>query len=239
MTNARESLLKKLGEDKAANQFGRGFTTAYLAQAFGSLPKAEIDLLVFTLLMQTKVLTIETPLYEIARSLNITPAKARNLLFQHQLRTLEDAALDSTIAVQVTTARFGVDGKKLTFGIESPLVRVAIQARAKRRSVYLDVTLSGEILSVQLTDLRAFLETVLTPSQRDRVIERLKKAGFVDKDALGKFMDGLSKKITDAAVDKGGKKVGETLASHAFSFVAGAIGAGADIDFPMDLKEMM
>lgn len=70
-----------LVDDKVAAEFGRRFMAAYAATAFGSLPKSEIDLQVFSILAQLDVIEINRASYRIARALNITPSKARSLLF--------------------------------------------------------------------------------------------------------------------------------------------------------------
>lgn len=98
-----------LADPAKGQAFAAGFAQGYFGQAFGSLPKSEIDQLVFRLLMETKVLTPAQSLYEIARCLNVTPAKARNLLFQHQLRTMSDGDVDASVLIEITTAKFGVD----------------------------------------------------------------------------------------------------------------------------------
>src|SRR5580704_6727474 len=92
-----------LKDDKIASAFGRGFINAYAATAFGSLPKTEIDLQVFSLLVELGVIEVNRASYRIARALNITPAKARTLLFQHQLRNISEDDTDYEIMIAITT----------------------------------------------------------------------------------------------------------------------------------------
>lgn len=50
------------------------------------------------------------------------PAKARSLLLQYQLRT-DDTGLDQRVLQTLYQAKFSVDNKRLSFGVESPLIR--------------------------------------------------------------------------------------------------------------------
>ncbi|HEY2660384.1 MAG TPA: hypothetical protein VGI79_11720 [Caulobacteraceae bacterium] len=55
-------------KDLAAN-FSRDFMAGYAATAFGVLPKTEIDLLVFSLLVKAKVIDADGSIYRTARAL--------------------------------------------------------------------------------------------------------------------------------------------------------------------------
>ena len=70
-----------------AEKFTGAFITAYMSPAFGARSKTEIDLLVFSCLIEAGVINPEAPEYDIARALNITPARVRNLIFNWQLRS--------------------------------------------------------------------------------------------------------------------------------------------------------
>ncbi len=107
-----------LAEDGTAKTFASGFAEAYLGQALGVLPKAEIDLLVFRLLIETGVINADGSIFAMARALNLTPAKTRNLLFQYQLRCIDEVTADAAVLRGLASARFSVDDRRLAFGIE-------------------------------------------------------------------------------------------------------------------------
>ena len=111
-----------------------GFINAYAATAFGTLPKAEIDLQIFSLLVDLDIIEANKASWQwIARALNITPAKAQNLLFQYQLRNISEAETDHEIMLAITTARYWKDGDKLSFGVTSPLVKAALSAKMEEK----------------------------------------------------------------------------------------------------------
>ena len=80
--------------------------------------------------------------------LNVTPTKARALLFQYQLRNISEDDTDHEIMLAITTARYWKDGDKLSFGVTSPLVKAAVSAKMEEKGVFADVSLSGNILRV-------------------------------------------------------------------------------------------
>lgn len=155
----------------AAGVFATGFAEAYFGQAFGVLPKSEIDLLVFRLLIETKVIDPDGSVFAIARALNVTPAKARSLLFQYQLRHIDEAAVDAAVLRSLAAARFSVDDRRLSFGIESPLARATVDGRLKAAGVYADISLSGDILRVPLDQFDVFV-TMLIGDERAKELEK-------------------------------------------------------------------
>src|SRR6266705_1483775 len=76
-----------LSKPGSAVKFAGSFVDACMSPAFGARSKSEIDLLVFTCLIEANAIDPEAPIYEIARSLNITPARVRALILNGQLRT--------------------------------------------------------------------------------------------------------------------------------------------------------
>jgi hypothetical protein len=71
----------------AAQKFAGAFIEGYLSPAFGARSKSELDLLVFTCLIEAKAIDPAEPIYDIARALNIPPARVRAFLLNWQLRT--------------------------------------------------------------------------------------------------------------------------------------------------------
>lgn len=184
-----------LTRNDAAKAFTSGFAEAYFAQAFGVLPKAEIDLLVFRLLIGTGVLNADGSIFEVARALNVTPTRARNLLFQYQLRFIDEAKAESSVLRGLATARFSVDDKRLAFGIESPLSRATIDGRLKAVGVYADISLSGEILRVPLDQFDVFITMLIGADRAAELEKQLQKQGYLKGNSLPDWL----KKFAGAA----------------------------------------
>jgi hypothetical protein len=218
------------GNDALAASFGRGFIEAYAGIALGAMPKSEIDLHVFSLLVKLKVIDVGRASYRIARALNITPAKARTLLFQYQLRNVSEDDTDHEIMLAITTARYWRDGDKLSFGVTSPLVKAAISAKMEERGVFADVSLSGNILRVDPGRFGAVLASLLTASQAERVIALLKRKDLVDDKTLRKALEkrgsDLASKLVDKATEKGAEQAFGVLMVGLATAVGGPAAGG-------------
>jgi hypothetical protein len=149
-----------------------------------------------------------------------------------------EADLDNQIVIELTTARFGVEGRNLTFGIESPIIRSAIQARAKKKRVYTDISLSGEILSVEMIHLGAFLSAFLTDEQAKRLVDRLKASNITDAGDIKKVFNRLGGAFGKAAAGEGGKRLVAEYSEAVFGWL-GDVVQGGDGPPPSDIAGMM
>lgn len=201
--------------------FARGFAETYFSQAFGILPKSEIDLLVFKLLVDAKAINPEGSIFSIARALNITPAKARNILFQYQLRFVDGPTADAMILRTMASARFSVSGNNLVFGIESPLVRAAIQAKLRENGVFADISLSGEILHLPLDHFAHFITLLLTKEKISELERQLKKAGHLKRgslvDAFKTAAEGAMKAGASSVIGEGFSQLFDELREFLFA----------------------
>ena len=80
--------LKSVNEDNAKESLIRIFE-AYLEPSFGAMPKRDIDLLLFSELCNLGVLS-KSDLFDVISKLKITRQKARNLIYESQLRAVEN-----------------------------------------------------------------------------------------------------------------------------------------------------
>lgn len=212
---------EKLAQKTTGAAFSEGFAQVYFGQAMGSLPKSEIDLLVFNLLIDLKVISANGSIFGIARALNITPAKARSLLFQYQLRHVDASLGDQMVATTLASANFSVDDKRLSFGIESPLVRAIIDSKLKERGVFADLSLSGEILRVPLAQFDQFIELLMGKDKADALEKALKKDGHLKDGTLNAFLKKYGAAAASGAAGAAGKEGFAKILEGVGSFMSG------------------
>lgn len=227
MARNLDEVREAFDDQEVAARFGRAFITRYASTAFGALPKSEVDLLVFSLLVDCGALDVNGPMYRIARSLNVTPAKARSLLFQHQLRHVSEEDTDHAVMMALTTGRFWKDGPNLAFGVTSPLVRAAIAAKMQERGVFTEVSLSGEILKVNPEQFGAVLSSLISAGQAERLLARLKKK-VIDEAGLRHLIKTEGSKLAKEAVDTGASKGFEKLMEGLGDLFSGGAGEALD-----------
>lgn len=231
MAKTIDEVRSELAEPARAKTFAAGFAADYFGQAFGALPKSEIDLLVFRLLMDTGVLTRNHSLYDIARCLNVTPAKARNLLFQHQLRTMTASAIEQDVLDTILKAKFGVDGGRIGFGVESPLVRAAVVAKAKANDVFPDVSLTGETLFIPMNQIGDFIAAFLPADKAKKLVDGLRRKKVVDPDDIAKVLNKVGEAMIIEAAKAGGKAGAKHLGEELLDAIRRTL-EGADVDIP-------
>jgi len=138
-----------LAKHAAANKFSSSFIDGYLTPAFGAKSKSEIDLLVFGCLVDAGAIDPDGPIYDLARALNITPARTRSLILNWQLRTYaREGDLKPAIVAALKKTRYSKDGTLLSFGVENPLLREDIAARLKEKGVFPDASFSKELVKL-------------------------------------------------------------------------------------------
>lgn len=205
-----DKLIEKFDDLENAKTFSGKFIKVFASPAFGAISKTEVDNLVFGLLVEVGAINPKSQAYEIARDLNVTPSKARNLLFQWQLRTLGDGdALKDDLVEALKSVRFTNEGNLLVFGIESPLLREELRSRLKRMGIYADASFSSEMVRLSVSHFAEFLDDFLDRGTKTSITKSLIKDGQKkDKSFLavaGRILGGIAKK---AAGEAGGEIAG-------------------------------
>ena len=177
-----EKLLTPLEDDENAKEFSKNFVQVFASPAFGAISKTEVDNLVFGLLVKAGALDPKSQVYEIARDLNVTPAKARNLLFQWQLRSMGNGDnLKDDLVAALKSVKFVKDGDFLSFGVESPLLREELRSRLKRMGIYADTSFSSDMIRISVNHFVEFLDDFLGDAEKEEIRRALIK-GSQNKD---------------------------------------------------------
>ena len=211
-----------------AVKFVAAFVPAYTSPAFGALSKAEIDLLVFSSLIKAGAIDPEAPAYDIARALNITPARVRSLVLNWQLRSMPaQDDLRAAIVDALKKTRFSTDGKLLTFGVESPLLREDIIARLKRKGVFPDASFSKELVKLPAQAFVEFLDEIVDDDTKKQVRTTLVKDKQIPDTSFKAIATSLLAKLGKKAAGEAGGALAEKIAKQAtdkaVSFVMGLL----------------
>ncbi len=228
MANTIKGVLEAFDDDAVAAKFARAFMARYAGTAFGVLPKVEIDLTIFSLLIEAGIIDPEATPFRIARALNITPAKAKGLLFQYQLRTLSEDDVDHAVMIALTTSKYRKDGGDLAFGVHSPLTYAAIRAKMQDGGVFADISLSGDILKVSPEQFGQVIASLITPAQTKALMTRLRKTKVVDETALKAAVATVSTTLANKALEKTSETAIEGTLSTVGDMLEGKAGEALD-----------
>lgn len=205
----------------AAAAFAEQFLEEYVKPAFGARSKAEIDNLVFQLLISAKIVDPALSTFEIARSLNITLPKVRSLVFNWQLRTGElDSVLKGKLIEYFKTLRFYKDGSYVIIGIGDGLVREFFIAELQRLKVYPDRSHATEIVRVPVDGFIALLETLAGAAA-----EKVRASLVATKVIPDTSVKGMLKEVLVKAAGKIGEKAVGSVAEKAGDYLGDFIGS--------------
>lgn len=173
--------------------------------AFGVLPQRELDLILFKLMRDMGVIDPDASLYELMSDLKITRAKARNLVFDLEIRDAQAArGLDARARAALAKPRgFVMDGAYLAFGIENPVVQAHIKDKVTSLGHLTDASFDATIVKIKPQAMGALVEALMEEKDRDAFREGMIAAGF-DKD------DSLQTLIREGLVFIGKKTIGDT-----------------------------
>jgi len=217
-----------LSKSGNAAKFAGAFIAGYLSPAFGARSKTEIDLLVFSCLIEANAIDPEAPEYDIARALNVTPARVRNLILNWQLRsTPVDGDLRGAIVEALKKTRFSNDGKLLTFGVESPLLKEEISARLKRKGVFPEASFSKELVKLPADAFVEFLDEIVDDETKKQVKATLVRDKQIPDTSFKALATGvlvtLGKKAAGEAGGAIADKIAKPAAEKAASFLIGLL----------------
>jgi hypothetical protein len=224
-----KSALSKSGR---AAKFSSAFIEAYMSPAFGARSKSEIDLLVFKCLIEANAIDPNAPVYDIARAFNIPPTRVRNLILNWQLRsTPPQGDLRDAIVAALRKTRFSGDGKLLTFGVESPLLKEEITARLKRQGVFTDASFSKELVKMPVEAFVEFIDDLVDDDTKKQVKNALVKDKQLPDRSFKALAAGVLGKLGEKVAGEVGKElagelvgsVGKPAAEKAVGFVVGLL----------------
>ena len=185
----------------------REILTRVTQPAFGVLPQRELDLMMFQLMRETGVLEPDASLYSLMTSLRISRAKARNLMFEAEIRETEGGgSLDARVRAAISSPRgFVRDGSYLVLGIENPVVQAHMRERVRALGHITDASFDSTLVRIKPDALAALAEDLMDDDDRSVFREAMIEAGY-DKD------ESLRTALREGLVHLAGLAVGEPAA---------------------------
>lgn len=205
-------------------EFGAAVHARLFESPFGSLPKSELEILLFTELVQAKIIDLDQmSSFELARKLRCTPTKANNLLFNHRLREApndEEARQNKLADVTkiVKNTKNSNDGE-VTLNVEDRFWRDELINQLKRQNIFTDTSFNRERLTL---DAKLFYKAC--PDLFGRAGNEIANAAKSANSRRGKFAKKLISNLSTGATTRIGSLAAEKIAGGmSISDVAEAI----------------
>ncbi|MEL6168060.1 MAG: hypothetical protein AAFR35_05180 [Pseudomonadota bacterium] len=182
--------------------------------AFGVLPTREYDLRMFRLMREIGVLKPDGSLYYLMTHLRVSRAKARNLMFELEIRDApEPEDLDAQVRDAIARPRgFAEDGKYLVLGIENPVIQAHLKDTVRELGHITDASFDSTLIRITPKALAALVEKLMSDDDKSDFRAAMVAAGY-DRD------ESLETALIEGLKHVAAKAVGEPLAGMAEGYV--------------------
>lgn len=224
----KEVLNKKLGQlgheqmrDILANMVDR-----YCVPSFGSMSKHDIDLLMFDSMVKMGVISDNPTIYDVMKDLKVTRSKARTLIYEFQLRKIEDDdQLRSQLRKLMKTPLMSTMSKNVCLEVDNPYLVDFIRNELKRLGYITDGSFHTELVKMSTEAFASLYESILSEVSKREIKDKLVKLGVKPdtslKNLLPHLMVGVAKTMATATMGK----VGENIADECIQYVSDNIDA--------------
>lgn len=207
--------------EETAKDALRYFLEQYTSPAFGALPKNEIELVVLNVLEKLGAVDGEPEVYELVSKLRITRPKARNLIYDRELRKSTESDLDAKVKALLKKPLIQKNGELYTLEVENPLVSDHLRDKVKKLGYVSDGSFSPSIVKLGLDAVSALIESYLSEEEREQVKTALVAAGAPDTSFKG-VLKATFKKVASKVASESG----EALMDKASEFFSPIVDAG-------------
>ena len=194
----------------------------YLTPAFGTLPKREIDLLFFEAFEELGFIELEpknaydkSTIYQIVQRLRVTSRKARNLLYDRELRRFASDDLEEKLDERVREALkhpiVQKQGDLFVLEIENPLVIDHLRARMKSLGYAADGSFSPTLVKLPGEAIASLIESYMSEEERRDALEAFREAGVLSEEgvSLRKVLKGVFMVLGRKMADEAGAQLAE------------------------------
>lgn len=214
-----EQIIREGGDERAARAL-KTLLERFLDPAFGALPKSEMELLLLGALEEIGAISSEPGVYELVSKLRVTRTKARNLIYERELRRLTPAELDSRVRTLLKRPIIQKSGDQFVLEVENPLVSDHLRSKVQILGHVSDGSFSPSIVKLPLDAVVALIELYIPEDQRGPVKDALIAAGAPDTS-----FKGVVKAVLKKVAGKVASDTGEALLDNASEYISPIVDA--------------
>ena len=180
--------------------------------SFGSMSKRDVDLNIFSVLQKLNYISEEPTIYEVMQKLKVTRSKARNLIYEAEIRRLKDEKdLDDLLRKKIEHPIFGKIGDKITLEIDNPLLIDHLRYRLKKLGAITDGSFHAEIVSMTHEAFSDLYVDLLPENDANAIYEKFVALGVAREKGAKPFLKAAVKIVAHGALGK----IGEDLVDSA------------------------
>lgn len=187
----------------------------YCTPSFGSLSKHDVDLLIYASMISLGIVQDDASIYDLMRILKITRTKARNLMYEYQLRKIQnDDELKKRLREQLNKPLLSCKSENVSIEIDSPFLIDYIRHELKRLGYITDGSFHSELVTMTKDAFAALYYDILSEEERKQVEKQLIEFGVKEhtslKTVLPNLLGEVMKTVTHAALGRVGENIMDT-----------------------------
>ena len=187
---------------------------AYLNPAFGSLPKRELDILLFQILQDLDIFNNTPDMYSMVSSLRVTRPKARTLLYESNLRRTNNDSIEDELIEYLKNPILLKDSDKVCLEIDNPLLIDHLRKSLKDLRHITDGSFSAELVKLTPEAYKSLLNKKLCKVSKEIIDAALIECGSKKKVNVQTILTGVLKKVGKKVADDTGDQAGEFIGDY-------------------------
>lgn len=213
--------LSSLDESLAKQELER-ILKLYSQPGFGSVTKRDIDIEIFITLQVLGIIPLNPDLFKVVRILKVTRVKARNLIYESELRRMNESDLRAQLRVLLLKPTFLNNGKLLYMEVENPLLQDYIKSILKTLNHITDGSFSTDIIRLSYHAYSALLGEVFEVRETNSI--KMLKSYLIDNKlivdtSIKGVISGFVKVIGKKVASESGEAIAENLVHNAFELL--------------------
>ncbi len=215
-----KELLDKQGDDCLRQALCHIIST-YTNPSFGSMSKHDVDLLLFDSMITLGIISKHPTIYNVMKDLKVTRSKARNLIYEYQLRKVdnEDQLSDQLrdILKSPLVSKLSTD---ICLEIDNPYLIDFIRNELKVLGYVTDGSFHTELVKMSQDAFSALYEKMLPEESEKEIKKRLVQLGVKQEISIKKILPHLLRGISKTVAKSAFGKVGEDIADECLSYLS-------------------
>lgn len=195
----------------------------YSEPAFGTMSKRDFEILMFMQLQELGIISMQPDLYDIVTLLKITRTKARNLLYEANLRRSDIRNPDDQLRQLLLNPILIKDGDKIGIEIGDPFLIDHLKARLKKLKHITDASFSPELIRLSVDAYIDLFEYILPETSKESITKALVEIGAKEDTSIRGLIKGWLSRIGSKIADDAGSKVAEKLGEFLGALIEGSI----------------
>ena len=193
----------------------------YTNPSFGSMSKHDVDLLLFDSMISLGIINDHPTIYNVMKDLKVTRSKARNLIYEYQLRKIEnEEQLSSQLRDILKTPLVSNLSKDVCLEIDNPYLIDYVRNELKILGYVTDGSFHAELVKMSSDAFSELYEKMIPERKRNEIKQKLVALGVKNDTSIKALFPHLIQGVSKTIAKGFFGKVGEDIADVCISYLS-------------------